>query len=138
MASDSTYGDPAIGSDERPIRVLLVEDDRDLRGALSDLLRLEHLDVVEARDGLEALHLLRSGEPAPDVILLDLVLPILSGRELRQVQLEDPALAGIPVVLLSSWPLDVLADVPAAAALTKPCRPARLLETLARVARPRR
>lgn len=135
MASDFTHGDPAVGSDQRPIRVLLVEDDRDLRGALSELLRLEHLDVVEARDGLEALHHLRSGEPAPDVILLDLVLPILSGRELRQVQLEDPALAGIPVVLLSSWPMD---DVPAAAALTKPCRPARLLETLARVARPRR
>ncbi|WP_248353500.1 response regulator [Anaeromyxobacter oryzae] len=115
----------------RPIRVLLVEDDLDLRGALADLLRLERMEVVEAENGLDALLHLRTVKPAPDVIVLDLDMPVMSGREFREAQLREPTVAAVPVILLSSHRV---AGVPAAAVLEKPCAPERLLATIARVA----
>ena len=116
----------------RPVRVLLVEDDRDLRSALAELLRFERIEVAEAENGLEALLHLRSATPAPDVVLLDLAMPIMNGWEFRAAQLRDPTIAGVPVVLLTSQQGDGLE---AEAVLTKPCPPEQLLATIARVAR---
>jgi CheY-like chemotaxis protein len=116
----------------RPLRVLLIEDDRDLRSALADLLRLERMDVTEAENGLEALLLLRTTKPPPDVIVLDLSMPIMTGWEFREAQLRDATLAGVPVVVLSSQSAHGLS---AAAALEKPCRPDDLLGAIARVTR---
>jgi two-component system, chemotaxis family, chemotaxis protein CheY len=132
MVGDLSHGGPVAAPGARPIRVLLVEDDRDLRGALSDLLRLEGMEVAEAENGLVALLHLRQATPAPDLILLDLVMPIMSGWEFRDAQLREPSLAAVPVVLLSSRSGD---GVPAAAVLVKPCRPEELLATIVRVAR---
>lgn len=115
-------------------RVLVVEDDREARAAVVDVLRLEGFEVAEAEDGLDALLHLRAAAPLPDVVILDPVMPVMTGWELRRHQLEDPALAAIPVVLLSSRGTD---GVAADAVLPKPCPPDTLVATVARLARRR-
>jgi CheY-like chemotaxis protein len=81
--------------------ILIVEDDLDIREALAEALGFEGYEVFLAENGQEALDMLRAG-PLPDVILLDLLMPIMSGWQFRQVQLADPALAGIPVIVVSA------------------------------------
>lgn len=80
--------------------VLLVEDNEDVRAAIAMLLRVEGTGVVEASDGSEALDQLHKGPP-PCVILLDLMMPKTDGWQFRKAQIHDPAIANIPVVLLS-------------------------------------
>jgi len=83
-----------------PKRVLLVEDDRFLRRACEASLRQRGLTVVTAADGEEALRLART--EAPDLVLLDLLLPKLTGLEvLRTLKAED-ATRAIPVLVLSN------------------------------------
>lgn len=85
--------------------VLIVEDDLDTREMLAALLGLEGFHVIGAEDGLEALHLLRSvrhrAPQTPCLILLDLMMPRLGGKEFRRAQLGDPTVANVPVAVMS-------------------------------------
>jgi len=85
--------------------VLIVEDDPDVREMLAALLVTEGFHAVAAEDGLEALHLLRAvlhrAPQVPCMILLDLMMPRLSGNEFRRAQLGDPTLAAVPVAVMS-------------------------------------
>ena len=81
--------------------ILIVEDDRDLGEALSDVLRDEGYFVAIAGDGREALDRLRR-DPRPSLILLDLTMPVMNGWQFRAEQREDPILSRIPVVILSA------------------------------------
>lgn len=83
--------------------VLVVDDDFDIRDTLKELLELEGLRVASAANGRDALRKLRNGV-RPAVILLDLMMPEMSGWEFRGEQLRDPELADIPVVILSATP----------------------------------
>jgi CheY-like chemotaxis protein len=82
------------------IRVLLVDDDEDLRQSLADLLVEVGLQVVQAVDGRDALARL-AAEPV-DLILLDYMMPEMDGLAFRQVQRTHPKLAHIPVILLTA------------------------------------
>jgi CheY-like chemotaxis protein len=82
-------------------RVLIVDDDHDIRATLHEILSDEGYDVASAANGSDALRLLRSGI-APCVILLDLMMPIMDGWQFRAQQLGDPTLAAVPVVVLSA------------------------------------
>jgi CheY-like chemotaxis protein len=84
-----------------PFTILLVEDDHDVREALGETLRDRGYDVQTATDGQNALEVLRGGL-RPGLILLDLMMPRMSGTEFRTVQRADPALSAFPVVLLSA------------------------------------
>jgi CheY-like chemotaxis protein len=84
-----------------PFTILLVEDDFDVREALAETLRDEGYAIDCAVDGEQALAYLREGN-RPGLILLDLMMPRMSGSEFRMAQRVDPALAHIPVVLLSA------------------------------------
>src|SRR6266851_791192 len=85
--------------------VLIVEDDPDVRQMLSTLLATEGFHIVAAEDGLEALHLLRTvrrrAPEIPCLILLDLKMPRMGGKEFRRAQLGDPTVAGVPVAVMS-------------------------------------
>jgi CheY-like chemotaxis protein len=81
--------------------VLLVEDHELVRDMMRLLLEGDGYRVTCAGDGREALHLLRTTEP-PSVVVLDLLLPVLDGWNFLQVQKGDPALATIPVVVVSA------------------------------------
>ena len=107
--------------------VLVVDDDRDGREALAEVLSGMGYTVVQARDGLEALAQVRAS--APDLILLDLAMPNMNGWEFRRVQLADDAIAHVPVVVVSATVarLEVLRP---SACLAKPFDVHRLLETV--------
>jgi two-component system, chemotaxis family, chemotaxis protein CheY len=81
--------------------VLLVEDDLDIAEAILDVLMDEGYEVAHATNGREALELLHS-QPHPSVILLDLMMPEMDGPQFRAVQMRDPGLSKIPVVVLSA------------------------------------
>jgi CheY-like chemotaxis protein len=84
-------------------RVLVVDDDPSIREALSDLLGDEGYRVTTAPNGAEALNLLRApGELRPCVILLDLMMPVMNGQQFYAEQQRDPALAAIPIVVISA------------------------------------
>jgi CheY-like chemotaxis protein len=80
--------------------ILLVEDDADIRETLALLLQAIGYPVATAADGLQALRWMRAAGP-PSLVLLDLMMPVMDGWTLRAEMLRDPALAGVPVVLLS-------------------------------------
>lgn len=81
-------------------QVLIVEDEPDNREMLAELLAHYGYAVTTATNGREALALLRT-KPHPDVLLLDLIMPVMNGWELVAVLAEDSALKGIPVVITS-------------------------------------
>jgi two-component system response regulator MprA len=121
------FPEALAGEARRATRVLLVEDDPDQRDVVADLLRLEGFDVATAENGLEALRHLRSVRELPDVVLLDLDMPVMDGREFRARQLDDASARSVPVVVLSS---ESPAGLDVAAALEKPCSPDRLIGAL--------
>jgi len=82
-------------------RLLLVEDDGSIRYALSEMLADEGFAVTTAVNGREALDELRRAAP-PDIIVLDLMMPVMDGWEFRVEQRSDPLLAGIPLLAMSA------------------------------------
>jgi CheY-like chemotaxis protein len=83
------------------VAVLLVEDDAAVVSSLGEALREEGLDVAAARNGREALALLRQGL-RPSIIVLDLMMPVMDGWDFRYEQLLDPTLKEIPVVVITA------------------------------------
>jgi CheY-like chemotaxis protein len=82
--------------------VFVVEDDRDIRESVVEVLEDEGYVVSAASDGREGLLLLRRATPKPDLILLDLMMPIMNGFQFREEQRKDPELAAIPVVVITA------------------------------------
>jgi CheY-like chemotaxis protein len=99
--------------------VLIVEDDEDLREMMAQMLTLEGFQAVAVANGREALEYLHeSGRP--DVILLDLMMPVMDGWEFRRQQRADPALAPVPVIVLSALDQARASSLEAEAFLKKP------------------
>ncbi|HEY3356918.1 MAG TPA: response regulator [Polyangia bacterium] len=80
--------------------VLVIDDDFDIRLMIANILELEGFRVQSAANGLEAIRQLQSGL-RPTLILLDLMMPVMNGWQFMDEQARDPALRGIPVVLVS-------------------------------------
>jgi CheY-like chemotaxis protein len=90
--------------------VLLVDDDQDVLDALAELLSDEGFEVAEAHNGCEALDLMRGAPPA--LVLLDLMMPVMSGLEFLERKSRDPELAPIPVVIISGISIEMPDDLP--------------------------
>jgi CheY-like chemotaxis protein len=116
--------------------VLVVDDDYDIREALSDVLAAEGYTVVTAADGEEALDRLRNGV-RPDVMLLDLMMPRVSGVEVIDALRKDESLREIPVVVCSAHRGYRPDDLGVHDVLRKPVSVEELLEAIARAIRPR-
>jgi len=84
-------------------RVLIVEDNPEAAEMLATACRLEGYEAHLACDGRQALHHLTAGVE-PDVILLDLHMPIMDGWQFRRVQKQHLEWADIPVVIISTTP----------------------------------
>jgi CheY-like chemotaxis protein len=111
--------------------ILVVEDDADHLEAVREILEDEGYIVEGADDGSVGLDRLLRG-PSPDALLVDLLMPVMDGwRFIAEVK-ERPALAEIPIIVISGSGERTLVSAPVSAGyLEKPINAARLLETLA-------
>jgi len=115
-----------------PRRILLVEDDPDIRISLQTILTEEGFDVVACNNGREALSRLGS-MAAPDLIILDLMMPVMDGWQFRIQQKNDPSIAQIPVIAISADASSKAAAIDAAAYLNKPFDHGALIGAIERV-----
>lgn len=116
-------------------RVLLVDDYPDAREMYSEYLDFSGFDVIEAANGVEALQ--RAADDAPDIILMDLSLPVMDGWEATRRLKSDARTARIPVVALTGHALAGLSEHAKQAGcdafVTKPCLPEDLVKEIRRV-----
>src|SRR5262245_60472537 len=113
--------------------ILIVEDDADIREAMALVLQDDGYTVARSANGSEALAYLHASPP-PSLILLDLMMPVMDGWQFRQEQRRDPALAPIPVVVVSadSHVRQKAEGIGAVDHLQKPVELERLLEMVHR------
>jgi CheY-like chemotaxis protein len=109
--------------------VLLVEDDLDTRETVGELLEDHGYSVLGAGNGVEAVHLLQSGI-LPSVILLDLMMPVMDGYRFRAQQRSNPALASIPVIVITAGQSIAVDELDVSAVMRKPLHVPRLLATI--------
>lgn len=103
-----------------PARILVVEDSVSLRENLQEALELEGYRVTAAADGRRALEVLVA-EPLPDVVVVDLMMPGMGGRELVERIRAEPRLNGLRVVVATGHPsATVRGGIAADAFLQKP------------------
>jgi len=112
--------------------ILVVEDQEDNRQILRDLLGSAGFDLDEAVNGEEALAAV--AERRPDLILMDIQLPVLDGYEATRRIKSDPALKDIPIIVVTSYALSGDEEKARAAGcdayVTKPYSPRQLLATI--------
>jgi len=119
---------------DRP-RVLLVDDYPDAREMYAEYLEFSGFEVVEAENGMEALQ--RAVETSPDIILMDLSLPVMDGWEATRRLKADKRTAPIPVVALTGHALAGISEGAKKAGcdafVTKPCLPEDLVREIRRI-----
>ena len=108
-------------------RVLVVDDDQDMRNVLEDVLRYEGYLVSSAANGSQALA--EAHREPPQLILLDLMMPVMSGWQFRAAQLLDPVLSKVPVVVMSTF----APEMSVAGLLPKPFQLGDVLDTVRRL-----
>jgi len=113
-------------------RILIVEDQEDLRGVLRDLLSGSGYAVVEAADGQDGVTKAKSERP--DLILMDIQMPVLDGYEATRQIKADPTFAKTPIIAVSSFAMKGDEEKARAAGcdhyVTKPYSPLQLLRTI--------
>jgi CheY-like chemotaxis protein len=108
---------------------LIVDDDIDTVSLLKLTLQREGINVIGALDGDEAIE--KCSEAKPNVILLDLMMPVMNGWQFRSAQASDPKLSRIPVVVVTAaGSRDDIPAIDASAWLAKPVDLDRLLATI--------
>ena len=116
-------------------RVLIVDDDQVIQQLLEVNLELEGYEIAKASDGEQALEKVRAFDP--DLVLLDVMMPKVDGREVCRRIKADPTTAHVPVIFLSAraQDMDVSSglELGASAYITKPFDPVELLDTVAKV-----
>jgi len=123
-----------------PLRVLVIDDDQDIRTTIQDVLEDQGFVVESAANGREALEMLMGDASSPALILLDLMMPEMDGWAFRREQRKVPWLMTIPVVLFSGH-LDggaAAAGLDVAATMSKPMRLDDLVTLVDQLARCRR
>jgi two-component system cell cycle response regulator DivK len=110
-------------------RILVVEDQEDNRQILRDLLSSIDIDMIEAHDGQAAV--VQAAAHKPDLILMDIQLPVMDGYEATRRIKADPALKAIPIIVVTSYALSGDEAKARAAGcdayVTKPYSPRQLL-----------
>ena len=116
-------------------RVLLVDDYPDAREMYSEYLVYSGFEVIEASNGVEALQ--RALDTAPDIILMDLSLPVMDGWEATRRLKANALTASIPVVALTGHALAGISEGARKAGcdsfVTKPCLPEDLVKEIKRI-----
>jgi DNA-binding response OmpR family regulator len=113
------------------MRILIIEDDKDIRDILAMVLSVEGYEVKTAIDGVAGLDQLRMGG-RPSLILLDMMMPRLDGEGFLKAMRSNPNTADIPVIILTGHPAarEKAAELGAAGCLVKPVELVELLSTI--------
>lgn len=117
-------------SENKNALILLVEDDHDIRVALRQSLEMANYQVLSAPNGRDALRIIQKQKP--DLIILDMVMPLMDGEEFLRAKDEDSTLTEIPVMLISSFE-EKLKVQPARPNLKKPLDLEQILEKVPQV-----
>jgi CheY-like chemotaxis protein len=113
-----------------PRHILLVEDDQDLRELVHETLEADGYAVTAARNGAEAMALLRA-HTTFDLMLIDLMMPVMDGHEVLAALARDPTAAPARIIVFSAQQDRVRSlPMPVAAVIVKPVMIGRLLETV--------
>jgi two-component system, response regulator, stage 0 sporulation protein F len=116
--------------------ILIVDDDADFRSGIRIALEMKGYQVDESSNGQEALEKL--SEKPPLLVLLDLQMPVMNGRELLQRLRSAPETKDIPVVIISGFGFEWEAELMGAQGyIGKPFEPRELEKTIAELLRPR-
>jgi two-component system, sensor histidine kinase and response regulator len=110
--------------------VLIVDDDEMARETLAELVEMAGCSAIVAANGREALQILRARRPR--LVILDLVMPVMSGHDLLRVMKAEPALSDIAVVISTSAPQHAPAGVPV---ISKPVNIASIMDCISRTCR---
>ena len=129
------YGMVASGEGPMAKLILIVEDDLDVARLLGEVLESEGYDTAIAANGREALDHLQKNNHRPDLILLDMMMPVMDGWKFREEQRKLPALASIPVVTVTADgdARGKAASIQAAGYILKPLSIDTLLDEVERV-----
>jgi CheY-like chemotaxis protein len=116
----------------RPCTILVVDDDADLREALVDILSDQGFEVVSAEHGAAALQIVQQRDLRPDVILLDIMMPVMDGPTFAAERKNEPRLATVPVIALTAhrdcaW---AARQVAAVVCLSKPLKLEKLVAAI--------
>jgi CheY-like chemotaxis protein len=106
--------------------ILIVEDEDESREVLTQILELEGFKVVATANGAEAWEYLHHADP-PCLIVLDIFMPVMDGRQFRALQLQDQNLAKIPTVVVSALSPSETVDLRATIVIPKPLDVAALI-----------
>jgi CheY-like chemotaxis protein len=122
-----------VGMSEVPVRpvIMVIDDDSAIRSAISELLDDAGYQVIEAADGREGLTHLSKGV-LPHLIVLDLMMPVADGWKFRAEQMMNPALASIPVIVITAIPVAAPHQDLGVEVLSKPFKPEVLLSMVRR------
>jgi CheY-like chemotaxis protein len=114
------------------ITILVVDDDPSIRFLLREILENERYTILEAGNGQAALDAIGSGA-LPDIVMTDLMMPVMTGAELIVRLRSQASTARIPIVVVSSNP-EAVKDLAVDAIVTKPFNPANLTARVRAVA----
>lgn len=109
--------------------IMVIEDERESRTYLVQVLQLEGFKVVAFSNGAEALNYLGHSAP-PCMIVLDLRMPVMDGPQFRSAMLQDTRLAKIPVVVVTAFEPAAAASLSALRVFRKPVDVDALLGTI--------
>ena len=107
--------------------ILVVDDDQGALEALSDILEYEGYSVIRAQNGMQALEHLQTNS-RPNLIILDLLMPVMDGWEFRTRQRQNPEIADVPVLVVTA--ISATAGIDAVGILHKPIDVDALLRTV--------
>ena len=110
-------------------QVMLVEDDEQTRTCLGEILQIEGFSVVSFGNGLEAMDYL-AHSPPPRLIILDMRMPLMDGKEFRSEMLRDPHLATSPVIVVTAYEPSAAARLSVSRVFRKPVDIGALVETV--------
>lgn len=128
-----------MAAEERKKHILVIEDEKDLADIVIKILKKEGYEVDSANDGEEGLNKIKTDRP--DLVLLDIVLPKLDGRDLLKIVKKDKETREIPIVVLSGkaeqWDRNIGLELGAEEYIEKPLEAVKLLRQIRNTLRKR-
>jgi two-component system, chemotaxis family, chemotaxis protein CheY len=128
--ADPQHAPPAGVREREHVSALIVDDDDDAREVLASILRKHGYTVVTAANGRDALDLLETIRP--EVIIIDLLMPVMDGASFREAQRRNREWLSIPTIVMTGTNEEPLLDIAVEETLRKPVRARELVEIVRR------